>query len=136
MIVFIVIIIGFNQLVGGNIINRNDNSLLYVGFLATVLFPIISNFIFYKRLEAIDLDEPVKFRFGKFLTANVIRYLWLAGAGVLDMFVWFLTSTLLIAVFNIFLLLVFIIIRPIKWKVIRTLRMKPVGAADKPKGAR
>ena len=123
---FIVIIFAFNKLVGYNVITKNDNSLLYVAFLATSIFPIISNYVFYKRLEAIDLDEPVKFRFQNFLNANVIRYLWISGAGVLNLMVWFFTATLLLAIFNGFLLLVLIIIRPIKFKVIRTLRLKPI----------
>jgi len=124
--IFVIIIVAFNKSVGANILNRNDNSLLYVSFAATILFPIISNYIFYKRVEEIDLDEPVKFRLSNFLTANVVRYLWIAGAGALDLLVWFFTATMLIAAFMGFLFIIFILIRPIKWKVIRTLRMKPI----------
>lgn len=124
--VFIIIIVSLNKLVGANILNRNDNSLLYVAFAATILFPIISNYLFYKRIEEIDLDEPVKFRFKNYLTASIIRYLWIAGAGILDLMVWFFTATMLIAAFIGFLFLIFILIRPIKFKVIRTLRLKPM----------
>lgn len=124
--VFIIVIVAFNKHVGANILNRNDNSLLYVALAATVLFPIISNYLFYKRVEEIDLDEPVRFRFKNYLTASVIRYLWITGAGMLDVMVWFFTATMMIAAFVGFLFLVFILIRPIKFKVIRTLRLKPM----------
>jgi len=123
---FTVIIVALNKLVGANILNKNDNSLIYVAFAATILFPIISNYIFYKRVEEIDLDDSVKFRFNNFLIANVVRYLWIAGAAVLDMLVWFFTATMLVGAFMGFLMLIFILIRPIKWKVIRTLRLKPM----------
>jgi hypothetical protein len=123
---FVIVIVSLNKLVGANILNRNDNSLLYVAFAATILFPIISNYLFYKRVEEIDLDEPVRFRFKNYLTASIIRYLWIAGAGILDLMVWFFTATILIAAFVGFLFLIFILIRPIKFKVIRTLRLKPM----------
>src|SRR5476651_157533 len=116
--VFIIIIVAFNKHDGANILNRNDISLLYVALAATILFPIISNYLFYKRVEEIDLDEPVRFRFKNYLTASVIRYLWITGAGILDIMVWFFTATMLIAAFIGFLFLVFILIRPIKFKVI------------------
>ncbi|WP_448702051.1 hypothetical protein ACFGVR_07170 [Mucilaginibacter sp. AW1-3] len=124
--IFIVIVVSLNKLVGANILNRNDNSLLYVAFAATILFPIISNYIFYKRVEEIDLDEPVKYRFNNFFNANIIRYIWITGAGILDLMVWFFTATMLIAAFIGFLFLIFLLIRPIKSKVIRTLRLKPM----------
>ena len=128
--VFIIVIVCFNNRVASNILSRNDNSLLYVAFAATILFPIISNYIFYRRIEEIDLDEPVKFRFNNFLTANIIRYLWIFGAATLDLLVWFFSATLLIAAFIGFLFLIFLLIRTIKIKVIRTLRLKPT----KPQG--
>jgi len=123
---FVVIIVCFNKHVASNVLSRNDNSLLYVAFAATILFPIISNYIFYRRVEEIDLDEPVKFRFNNFLTANIIRYLWIFGAATLDLLVWFFSATILIAAFVGFLFLIFLLIRPIKPKVIRTLRLKPI----------
>jgi hypothetical protein len=126
MIFFTGIIIAFNKLVGNNVLNRNDNTLLYIGFFATSVFPIISSYIFNKRLEEIDLDEPVRFRLKNFISASIIRYLWIVGAGAINVMVWFLSATLLLAVFNGFLLLVLIIIRPIRFKVIRTLRLKPM----------
>jgi hypothetical protein len=125
MILLIVIILLLNQLVSNNIINRNDNTLLYIAFFATCMFPIISNSIFHRRLEGIDLDEPVKFRLKKFIHANIMRYIWIIGAGIINVMMWYLTATLLLAIFNGFLLLVLLIIRPVKFKVIRILRLRP-----------
>jgi len=125
MILFTGVIIAFNTVVGYNVLNKNDNTLLYIAFFSTCIFPVISNYIFYKRLEGIDLDEPVRFRLKNFNKANIVRYLWIVGAGAINVMIWFLTATLLLAIFNGFLLLVLIIIRPIKFKVIRTLRLKP-----------
>ncbi|OCX50268.1 hypothetical protein BEL04_23450 [Mucilaginibacter sp. PPCGB 2223] len=127
--VFVIIIVCLNKHVGANILNRNDNSLLYVAFAATILFPIISNYVFYKRVEEIDLDEPVRFRFSNFLTANIIRYMWIFGAATLDLMVWFFTATILVAAFVGFLFLVFLLIRPIRFKVVRMLRLKPINKA-------
>ncbi len=122
---FIVIVVLLNKRVGANVITRNDNSLFYVGVLATILFPISSNYVYSRRLEAIDLDERVKYRFSKFITASVVRYLWIGGAAILDVMVWFFTANVQMAGCLSFLLLVFIVIRPVRAKVIRTLRLKP-----------
>lgn len=124
--VFMAIVVAFNKQVGTNILTRNDNTLLYVAIATTLLFPIISNYVFYKRIERIDLDEPVRFRFSNYLTASILRYAWIAGAGILNILVWFFTATMLIAGCLGFLLLVMLLIRPVKLKVIRTLRLKPI----------
>jgi len=126
--IFIIIVVIFNKQVGANILTRNDNTLLYVAIAATLLFPIISNYVFYRRIEQINLDEPVRFRFGNYLTASVLRYLWITGAGILDIMVWFFTATILIAGCLGLLFLVMLLIRPVKLKVIRTLRLKPIQA--------
>ena len=124
--IFVLIVVIFNKQVTGNIITRNDNTLLYVALTATVLFPIISNYVFNKRVEQIDLDEPVRFRFSNYLTASVFRYLWILGGGILNLMVWFFTANILIGALLGVLFLVMLLVRPVKLKVIRTLRLKPV----------
>jgi hypothetical protein len=124
IILFIIIVVLFNKRMAANVIAKNDNSLLYVALLATILFPISSNYVYHRRIQSIDLDEQVKYRFIKFKVATVVRYLWIAGAAVLNVMVWFFTANIQMAVALSFLLLILIIIRPVKAKVIRTLRMK------------
>lgn len=123
MVLFLVLTSSINENQAHTTIEPNDIPFLYIALIAAIAAPIVSNFIFRKKIFEINNRASLTTKFKRYVSACIVRYALVEGTTLLSIVVSYITGNILASVIAVALIIYMIMIRPIKRKVITDLNI-------------
>jgi hypothetical protein len=106
-----------------NGVTPNSNILIYIAVIFAAMLTLMSNFLYHKIVQTIDLSLPLNQKFMKYQSACIVRYAMIEGAALFNVVVWFLTGNSTTAFVAAALIGLMIAVRPVKSKIVTLLQV-------------
>lgn len=103
--------------------SSNQAMLMYVAIAMAVSLPFAGSFLFNKRVGGINMAQPLSRRLTQYITASIIRFALIEGAGLFNIVVALLSGNMIPKLVSVMLILFLIVLRPIKTEVAETLQV-------------